>query len=552
MQAGEHGEAKHELDLRAILRVLRHRKWIIVATTVVAVGAALGVSLTQSKIYSASADVLISNPDRQVVFDGQQQSGYDAQRLLDTQIEIVKSTPVADRANDALGKQASQVTKLTASGVGETDLLRISARSTSPQTARAAATIYADVFVNTRREQAVEASLAAGDELLTQITETQGRLDQFDQEIAALGAQEGTQAQIDGLDVQRSAAATQYALFTEKYEQLQVEAQLQQGGAQLVAEASLPAGPVEPRPLRSGVLAGMLGLLLGIGLAFLVESLDDSIKTSDDLERHVHGIPFLGDLPRFDKKRTGDRTLVALEQPDSVPAEAFRSLRTSLQVVQLRQPLDTLLITSCTSGEGKSTVAANLAVTLARANKKVALLDLDLRRPTIAQFFRLPLDQGFSSVLLGDRSVDDAMFTVPVQPGTPPRVLPAGTVPANPSELLGTKWFADLLAHVSAQVDIVLIDSPPLLQVTDSMVLASQVDGVMLVARGGTTRRRQLARASEMLHRAGAPIVGAVLNGVKGSDGYGYGYGYGYGPPAEDKDSRVQNKPTQHDRFSRI
>ncbi|HZJ26663.1 MAG TPA: CpsD/CapB family tyrosine-protein kinase, partial [Acidimicrobiia bacterium] len=283
------------------------------------------------------------------------------------------------------------------------------------------------------------------------------------------------------------------------------------------------------------------------------ESLDDSIKTPDDLERHADGIPFLGDLPRADTKRSGDRVLVALDDPDSVPAEAFRSLRTSLQVVQLRQPLQTLLITSAASGEGKSTVAANLAVTLARANKKVVLVDLDLRKPTIAQIFGLPPDQGFSSVLLGEREVEDAMFTVAVQPGTPLRVLPAGTAPANPSELLGTKWLGELLARIRTEADIVLIDSPPLLRVTDSMVLAPQVDGVLLVTRSGVTSQRSLTRATGMLAQAGAPTIGAVLNDVHGRAGYGYGYGDGYGHGyGHETTKKARSKKDERARLSKV
>jgi non-specific protein-tyrosine kinase len=209
-------------------------------------------------------------------------------------------------------------------------------------------------------------------------------------------------------------------------------------------------------------------------------------------------------------------------------SEAYRALRTSVQFVALRQPLQTLLMTSPKSSEGKTTTISNLSVTLARSGKNVVVVDCDLRRPRLHEFFDVSNEVGFTSVLLGDEPLLSALQRVDIGAGGTLSVLPSGPLPPNPSELLGTNRVAELLTSLQATADIVLIDSPPLLPVTDALVLSRRVDGVLLVTTAGVTTRRDLARSVGLLHHAEAPIIGIALNAVSADADYGGDYGYSY------------------------
>ncbi len=300
---------------------------------------------------------------------------------------------------------------------------------------------------------------------------------------------------------------------------------LKQGGAQLVTPATTPTSAVAPRPLRNGLLALFVGLLLGICLAFLLNYLDDSVRTKDDFERVAPGLPVLGMIPVVSGWKTKDRPfLVSTHDPMSPAAEAYRTLRTSVQFLGLDQPMRILQLTSANAREGKTTTLANLAVALAGAGQRVLVVCCDLRRPRIHEFFGLENGVGFTSALLGKVPLADAIQAVPDQPGID--LLASGPLPPNPSELLSSNRTAEVLNALRVEYDIVLVDSPPLLPVTDALVLSHRVDAVLLVSVAGATTRKEVVRATELLVQVEAPVVGAVLNGVdpEGSDGYAYQY----------------------------
>lgn len=524
-----------EFDLRQYLDTLRRRKWIIVVAIVVTVGVALAMSLTSDRVYSASSQVLLTDPGQEGIFDSSSKGGVDPARQVDTQIQVLKSRPIMEEANRQLGARARLVRAVNVGGVTGTDIVKISVESTVPAVARDAADVYADVYIRARRKQAVDSLLAAGNEVQTKLTQAKTQLDGLEERLGKnLAEAKPNQAVIDDLRTQRDAVSEQYLLFKQKYDQVQVDAALRRGGAALVAKADLPTVPVKPTPIRSGVLALALGLMLGTGLAFVIEHLDDTIKPTDNLERYYKGLSYLGAVPALGTRRKRDSSshIVALDEPSSSAAEAYRSLRTSVQIVGLRQPVQTLLVTSPASSEGKTTTLVNLGVTLARLGKRVALVDLDLRRPRIAEYLGLRNDVGFMSVLLGEAPLSEVLHEIEVTPGGSLHVVGSGPLPPNPSEVLGTQRVTELLRSLQANADFVLIDSPPLLPVTDSLVLSRRVDGVIVVAWPGRTRRKQLSRALQMLSEADARVVGLVMNGVVRDSGY-YGYyghyGYGYG-----------------------
>jgi receptor protein-tyrosine kinase len=268
-----------------------------------------------------------------------------------------------------------------------------------------------------------------------------------------------------------------------------------------------------------------VGLVLGIGLAFLRDILDDSIKSKDDLEMAAPNVSVLGLIPTITPKLAPNE-LVAVTRPDSAAAEAYRSLRTSIQFMSLERPVRTLQITSPSASEGKTTTAANLAVTLASIGKRVVVVCCDLRRPRIHELFGVSNDVGFTSVLLGEVSLADALQPVKGVNGL--LVLASGKPPPNPAELLAGARATELFKALADNADIVVVDSPPVLPVTDAAVIANRVDATILVASASSSVRKRFSHALQILGQVDSHVIGAVLNDApRGAAGYGYGYGYG-------------------------
>jgi succinoglycan biosynthesis transport protein ExoP len=288
----------------------------------------------------------------------------------------------------------------------------------------------------------------------------------------------------------------------------------------VVRPAEQPGGPVSPRPALNLGLGLVVGLALGIGLAVLREALDTSVKTSADLQELTGGFP-LG-LIGFDPTATRS-PLVSQVDTRSIRLEAFRTLRTNLRFVDVDRPARVVVLTSSVAGEGKSTTACNLAVTLACAGARVILVEGDLRRPQVAEYMGLEGAAGLTDVLIGRSHVEDVL-----QPwGTLPlTVLTSGPLPPNPAEMLGSTQMADLIASLRARAEMVIIDAPPLLPVTDAAVLARECDGALLIVRQGRTTREQVERSLETMRGVGARVLGTVLNMVPVGGPHGYGYEY--------------------------
>lgn len=297
----------------------------------------------------------------------------------------------------------------------------------------------------------------------------------------------------------------------------------------VVEQPRLPEGASSPRPARNLALAFVLGLLLGVGLAVAREALDNTVKSPDDVQAAT-GAPVLG-LIAYDNGAS-KRPLIVQDNPRSPRAEAFRQLRTNLQFVSVTGTLKSLVITSSVPKEGKSTTACNLALSLAQAGVHVCLVEGDLRRPRVADYLGLEGAVGLTSVLIGQVDLNDALQ--PWGDGTL-EVLPSGPLPPNPSELIASTGMNELLRSLEQRFDLVLVDAPPLLPVTDGALLAAQTDGAVLSVRTRTTRREQLTQATASLQAVDAKVLGVVLNMVptRGPDAY-QAYGYGYGSYSSD------------------
>ncbi len=297
----------------------------------------------------------------------------------------------------------------------------------------------------------------------------------------------------------------------------------------VVEPPALPTDPVSPRPERNLALALVLGLLLGVGAAVLRESLDRTVKSPDDA-RDAAGASTIAALT-YDRS-TADRPLIVADDPRSVRSEAFRQLRTNLQFVQVDGQLRSFVLTSSVAQEGKSTTACNLAITMAQAGLRVCLVEGDLRRPRVAEYLGMEGAAGLTDVLIGRHPVEDVLQ--PWGDGLL-EVLPSGPLPPNPSELLASRGMRELVQALQSRVDLVLVDGPPLLPVTDSAIIATLTDGAVLCVRAGRTRKEQLAHAAEALRAVDARTLGVVLTMVpaKGPDAY-HAYGSSYASYASD------------------
>lgn len=294
--------------------------------------------------------------------------------------------------------------------------------------------------------------------------------------------------------------------------------------ATVVDPASEPTAPVSPRPVRNIALGLVLGLLLGIGLAALREALDSTIKSAHQLETLVPA-PILGSIS-FDTAAASN-PLITSAGAYAPRAEAFRVLRTNLQFIDPDIERKVFVVTSSLPGEGKTTTAINLALALAEGGERVVLVEGDLRRPMVSEYLRLESAVGLTTVLIGKLPLEDAVQAT-ANEGL--AVLTSGSTPPNPAELLKSGAMASLIASLRASYDIVLIDAPPLLPVTDGALLAAQSDGALLVVRHGTTTTDQVSLAVDRLEAVGAAPVGVIFNRTPAKGGDGYGYGYGYAP----------------------
>ncbi len=509
-------ETKAAVGLRDYLRVVVRRRYTIVLVLVLTVGPAVSVSLLRSPVYAAKSRVLLQTVTPESLVNANAGTPTDPARTLHTQLEVFSGEPIRGAVKTKLGS----IPSISAKGVGETDVIEITARNGGPKTAAAIADAYADAYVALRRTQAVDNLVAAGQQVQSRLTEAQKRLDDLEAQIGAAPADRQSALR---QSPDHAALVAQVVILRQKLDDLQIGQGLNSGGAEIVTHARVPTIAVSPRPFRTGLLALAVGLVVGTGIAFLQEYLDDSVKVRDDLSR-LTGRPVLGVIPVVVNLVDSTDQVVSLNEPQSPAAEAYRSLRTSIQFLALDTPVVTIEVTSPSPREGKTTTVANLGVAMARAGQRVVVVGCDLRRPIIHEFFGLDGTLGLTSVILGKAPLSSVVQAVPGQNRL--SVLPSGPLPPNPAEILSSWRFAEVLTSLQQNADVVLLDAPPVLPVTDAMVLSGRVDATVLVALSGVTTRQEVTRAVELLTQVGAPLVGTVLNGVAETSEYGYGYDY--------------------------
>ena len=526
------------ISLQDYFTVLRRQKWLIAVVVVLTVGAAIAVSLTQTPIYEAQSELVVEPVRRagDATLEQLLQLSYQA---VETERLVVTSRPVATRAAASLGVSdpSRLVGQVRVETVGDTSVVRITAQHPDPVTAASIADAFAESYLDYRRDVAVDQLLAAAANLEDRAADLRAQIDALDAEMA--------QDEEDGsLAVQRDAVVAQLAQVLGQASELGDSAEDVSGGGLILTPAEVPQDPVSPQPVRTGALALVLGLLLGVGLAFLRDHLDDVIRDEDDFRRATGGRPILGRIPSWWDPEGGDR-LPTVVAPSSIVSESYRELSAGVRFL-LRAQDDHLepappvaggtaatgarvgravLVTSASAGDGKTSTAANLAVTAARVGLGTLLVDADLRRPTVGKRFGLGRTTGLSDLLLAGDQLEDHLVDVDVDRL---HVLPAGRIPPNPNELLASAAMRELERDVLQRYDLVVYDSPAVLAVPDALELGRHVDVAIMVGRAGQTGRRHLNSALERLHQVGAEVAGTVLNGISSKDeGYYYSYYYG-------------------------
>ncbi len=304
---------------------------------------------------------------------------------------------------------------------------------------------------------------------------------------------------------------------------------IDQGRVKVIDPASTAASTVSPFTLRKLLIAALLGAIAGSAIIIVREYFNDKVSNVDDFNAASGGLALLGSVPKDDHwPESGDPHIAVLEEPNSVIAEAYRTIRTAMQYVRVDEPVRLLQVTSPQPQDGKTTTAVNLATAFALTGRKVLIVDLDLRRPRVHKFFGLSNEDGFTNLGLRSQTREQAVTAIDAVPGL--SVLSSGPIPANPSELLESKSTRAALTSVAEDFDVVIVDSPPILGLSDALIISSLVDSTILVANSGVVRKRDLRAAVDFLRKVQAPLVGAIVNGVEVSKSYGYSYGrYGDG-----------------------
>lgn len=511
------------MELREYLIPLRKWWWLIVTATVLGAASAFVATQFQVPQYRTRASLMIgqaiSNPNPTGL------EFYTTQQLAGTYADIALRQPVRDATMEALG--LGWLPQYSTRLVPNTQLLEITVIDTVPERAQAVANVLAEQLVlqsptgevDPQRQEFITSQL---DQLEVDISATEEELSQLQSELGEMISAR----QIADAQTEIASLRTKLTTLQANYASLLINTERGAlNSLRIIEPAALPSTPINDNTLVTVLLGAAIGFVLSAGAAYLMEYLDDTLKTPEEISSALEA-PIIGFIAATNGN--GEHYAVVAQSPRSAVAEAFRTLRTNLEFAGVDRPLKTILVTSPSPGDGKTTVATNLAMITAQGDKRVVLVDADMRRPRVHRFANLSNSFGLSDVFRNKMALSEATQSWAASENL--AVITSGSLPPNPAELLNSSRMGEILEELSTQADAVIIDSPPVM-VTDPSILAARVDGVVIVVEPGRTNAVAARALVEQMKRADARVVGVVLNRIPRRPGYYYGgYKYYYAP----------------------
>jgi Mrp family chromosome partitioning ATPase/capsular polysaccharide biosynthesis protein len=505
---------------------------VIIIAAVLLPLVAVAVSLSEKPMYQASSQILVSRTNLADILTNTPNptsAEFDFNRIIQTEAQLA-ATPAVARAvirhaglNETPKQFAAQSSVVTNPN---SNIMTLSVTAGNRDQATRLASDYATEFVSYSQQQNLGTLHAASANLKSQLRQLS----------PGSGAYNEDQSELQRIQNLESLGNSTVS----------------------VVQTASNAVQTQPKTATNLILGLILGLVVGVSLAFIFDRLDTHVRSSDEIQRRLD-MPLLGRLPAPPWEIADDDRIVMLAEPAGRDSENFRVLRTNMMFADVDHRARSMMVTSAVAGEGKSTTVSNLAVALARGGQRVILADVDLRQPTLERYFDLPRSPGITSVLLGEATLDQALVEIPLDEGRSPlthygsqngaakeaglrqtgslQIIPTGELPPNAGELVASGALRDLLGALRERSDLLLLDTPPLLQVSDAMALTTDVDAIILVSRLGVVRRRMLEELTRILAAAPASTLGVVITDATAEPGGTYGYYYSYGEPSRGSSS---------------
>lgn len=499
-------------SLKTYLSILRRQRRLIIVVIVVMTFLAMLPPLLQDPVYSATSQVRISSLDSEGVFSTDPVVGKttnDRAIELLTEIEVISSASLKARvlADSGVGADDFEGPMVTQRGFSE--VVEINVVADSPDIASDIANLYADEYVEDRRERSVDTLTAKADELRGQSAAANTELQLLTQRLAN---EELPANEISNLQLRQTTLSQQVLDFDRRADELAVNASLRGAATEVHQFAGLDLAPIRPSSLSAAAIGFVLGILLGLALAVVFDTIQDRVGSAEELGAIRQGVPVLATVPHANMNGP------AGSAGSSSAKEAFRYLRTGVRVFGLNSNLRSLVVTSAIGAEGKTSTAIGLAIAMADAGDRVVLVDGDLRRPSLHEHFGIPNEVGLSSILVGDASFENAVHFVRDNLA----VVPAGPPVQDPPQLLGTERFKRVLDAMVKQSDFMILDSTPVLPVADALIAGQHVDGAVVVGRIGQVRRRAVRELFGRFQEAEIPLIGLIANDAVKAVDYGY------------------------------
>ncbi len=516
------------MDLRQYAQLARRWLWLVVVCTLAAASAAYFVSRNSTPVYQASVKLLVNQSSTANQINLAYQDILMSQQLARTYANLLSDRPVVEETARRLNLPTDEKTlarlqgSISVTPIRDTQLMEVRVEGENPELIALIANTLPEVFIARNQQFQLGRVLGLKTSLENEIANVQEDIARTQASLASATDEAQRQRYETSLAQYRSTLSS----LVNNYQQLRLAEVQATNNLVVVKPAVVPTTPIRPRTMTNTLLAAVVGAMIAIGAAFLVEYLDDTVKSPDDVSR-ITGLSTLGAIARL-KDASAQRQLIAWSHTKAPEAEAYRTLRTNIQFSSVDKPIRTLVVTSSGPSEGKSTTSANLAIVMAQTGQRIVVVDTDLRRPVLHKVFGVPNNVGITTALLAGQDVDLDAYLQPTEIDNL-FVMASGPIPPNPSELLGSQRMKRIIEQLAEGADVVIFDTPPALVVTDAAVLGRQVDGVLLVADAGGTREQALAHAVGELQKTGANVIGIVLNRLDSrSRGYYYYYYYYY------------------------